>query len=88
MAHDIGLMVAARMRYQSRILLSNRCQTVHHRAEIRDQPDKPNCNAEFVKVGDHLFVFSHEHYGRPDRMDKHQNYGKHPSTQTTSGTVA
>jgi len=47
-----------------------------HRAEIRDEPDKPDEDTKPVETDDHLFIFPNQHERRPDGVDEHQDNGQ------------
>lgn len=48
-------------------------QTEKHGAEIRNQPDYPDQDAEFMKVLNGVFILTFQHHTRPGSMDKHQD---------------
>ena len=47
--------------------------TEKHRAQIRNQPDKPDDNAKLVKTRDQSFILFHQNYGGPDGVNEHQD---------------
>ena len=55
------------------ILLARFQHPRYHRAEIRDQPDKPDKDTELVKTHYHPFIFSYQHNCGPDGVDEHQD---------------
>ena len=54
------------------------CHIEEHRAEIGDEPDKPDGDAELMEVHDHFFILPDQHHCRPYGMDEHENDGNQP----------
>ncbi len=54
------------------------CYSKEHRAEIGDQPNKPDKYAELVEIADGIFVLLEQDHQRPHGMDEHEQYCDEP----------